>query len=233
MATWIDNGLLLAFVNPALVVVGGVFAVFFPLWLLEFTVKIVLPRLSRRPLGPGLKERLWSLGIETLRRMNVNPKVQFMVAKGSLFAYVRKNRIVVGERLLLGASDEEIVGVVGHEIGHVVKKHVLIKGLASFATFIAFMVVFVVAGQSEFSARLALTTVFGFALAGIPLNWRLEYTADRMAAERLGVNTVVQALERLRMNNYDGVSFSHPPLSRRIRRIRSLSITPLITHVYG
>ena len=234
VAYWIDGGVvLLVFVNPALVVIGGLFAIITALGILEFSVKIVFPRLSRKPVSVELKERLWKLAVETLRRMNANPRVQFVVGKRSSLAYVRKNRIVVGDRLLLVSSDEEIIGLIGHEIGHVLKRHAIIKGLASLATFIAFMAVFVAAGESDFSVRLAVTTVAGFALAGIPLNWRLEYTADRVAAERLGASAVARTLERLRTINYDGVSFSHPPLSKRIRRIRSLSITPLITHVYG
>jgi len=224
MGYWVSNWLVSPVVNTALVVIGWLFTVILATSIFEAAVKIVLPALSRKPPSIESKNRLSNLALETLHRMNANPNVRFVVGKRFSGAYVRKDRIVVGERLLEGSSDEEIIGVVGHEVGHLLKRHKIVRGFTSFATFVAFMAVFILAGQSDFAARLGITTIAGFALAGMPLNWKLEYTADSFAAERLGANTMVLALEKLRATNYDGVSFSHPPLSRRIRRIQALSI---------
>ena len=229
---WVSNWFVSPFVNAALAVIGWFFTVIFAVGIFEVVVKFVLPALSRKHPSLESKDRLSRLALETLHRMNASPKVRFVVGKKFSGAYVRKDRIVVGERLLEGSSDEEIIGVVGHEVGHVLKRHKIVRGFTSFATFVAFMAVFILAGQSDFAARLGVTTIAGFALAGMPLNWKLEYAADSFAAERLGANMMVRALQKLRAANYDGVSFSHPPLSRRIRRIQSLSITPLITHIY-
>jgi Zn-dependent protease with chaperone function len=230
---WVSNWLVSPLVNAGLVAVGWLFTIIFAVSIFQVTVKFVLPALSRKPRSPESKDRLSRLALETLQRMSANPKVRFVVGKRFSGAYVRKDRIVVGERLLEGSSDEEIIGVVGHEVGHVLKRHKMVRGFTSFATFVAFMAVFILAGQSDFAARLGITTIAGFALVGMPLNWKLEYAADVFAAERLGANTMVLALEKLRATNYDGVSFSHPPLSRRIRRIQTLSMTPLITHIYA
>jgi len=37
---------------------------------------------------------------------------------------------------------------------------------------------------------------------------------------------MVVSLEKLKETNYDGVSFTHPPLSKRIRRLQSMSVLP-------
>ena len=130
------------------------------------------------------------------------------------------------------ASDEEIIGVLGHECGHVLKRHLGFKGARNVLYFLAFLVASYEAGSSHAAAVLAIAGFLALYLAEIPLSWRMEYAADKFSAEKLGPGPMVSALERLKMFSPDCITFTHPPLSKRIRRIRSLSISPLITHVY-
>ena len=119
------------------------------------------------------------------------------------------------------------MAILGHELGHILKRHLSIKGAWNVLYFFAFLAVIYIAGQSHSSAILATTSLLALILAGIPLNWRIEYSADKFSAERLGPNPIVSALERLKMFYPDCVSFTHPPVSRRIRRIQALSIPSL------
>jgi Zn-dependent protease with chaperone function len=200
--------------------------------------KFIFVKAFSRHVDIELKERLRRLVFETLSRMNINPKkTRFVVHNRSSSASVRRgpfrDTVAVGEQLLRDASDEEIMGILGHEFAHVLKGHLRIKGFWNVLSFFAFLAIVYRAAVSHSAAILGVTGLLALFLAGIPLNWRIEYSADRFSAEKLGPTAIVSALKRLRMFYPDCVSFTHPPLSRRIRRIQSLSITPLITHVYA
>src|SRR5437867_1885089 len=72
--------------------------------------------LSRRAVSSELKERLQKLGVETLTKMKIDRRVGLSVAKKSSEAFGTKNHIYVGERLLQTAPDDEIVGIIAHEM---------------------------------------------------------------------------------------------------------------------
>jgi len=239
LGLWIKNDLLLNVLDPMISILAtlGFYGLFLaPLtWIIGRFVFVRV--VSRKRMPPELKERLRGLAAETLRRMNVDRKLSFVIGRRSSSAYVYRafgrTRIVIGENLVQGASDEEVMAILGHEVGHVVKGHLHIKGLTTLVSVIAFVVLFGTNGESRSAIILGITVLLSLVIAGMPLNWRLEYTADRFSAERLGASPMVSALEKLKITNPDCVSFTHPPLSRRIRRIGELSITPLITHVYA
>ena len=239
LGLWLNNSLLLLILDPIISIVStvafyGLFVV--PIvWILG---KFIFVRVFSRHVDIELKERLQRLAVETLHRMNVNPgSMRFVVQKRSSSASTRRRRykdtIGVGDQLLQSASDEEIMGVLSHECGHVLKRHLTFKGARNALYFFAFLAASYEAGRSHAAAVLAIAGFLALYLVEIPLNWRIEYAADRFSVEKLGPNPIASALERLKVFDPDCVSFTHPPLSRRIRRIRSLSITPLITHIYG
>src|SRR5690242_2777631 len=126
LGLWINNGLLLYFLDPVIYAVATViFYGFFVIpvaWILGRF--IILKILSRKPVVIELRERLQRLAVETLRRMSINPgSTRFVVRKGSSSASVRRRRhrntIAVGEKLMKDASDEEIMAILGHELGHI------------------------------------------------------------------------------------------------------------------
>jgi Zn-dependent protease with chaperone function len=239
LALWINSSLLLQVLEPAITIVANV--VFYGLFLVPFvwiTARFIFVNVFSRRVTVELKERLQRLAVETLRRMSINPgSTRFTVGKGSSSAHVRRwphrDTIVVGEQLMQDASDEEIMAILGHELGHIVKRHLTIRGAVNALYFFAFLGVSYEAGRSHTAAVLSVAGFLALVLAGNPLNWRMEYAADKFSAERLGPNSMLSALEKLKVYYPDCISFTHPPLSRRIRRIQALSITPLITHVYA
>ena len=238
LGLWVNDSLLLGFLDPVISIVStvGFYGLFLvPLvWILG---RFIFVSLFSRRIPIELKERLQRLAVETLHRMNINPgSTRFTVRKRSSSASVRRSffrdTIVVGEQLLKDASDAEIEGILGHELGHILKGHLGMKGALNVLYLFAFLVVGFEDRQSHSAVVLGTAGFLALILAAIPLNWRVEYAADRFSAEKLGPSPIVSALERLKVFYPDCVSFTHPPLSRRIRRIQSLSIAPLITHVY-
>jgi len=237
---WINNSLLLYVLDPMISAVA--IAWFYGLFLVPvawIVGRFIFVRaFSRRPVAIELRERLQRLAMETLSRMSVNPgNTRFVVGKRSGSASARRSRardtIRVGEQLMQAASDDEIIGVIGHELGHILKGHMWKKGAWTGLYVLAYLAISYQATQSHFATIIGLASLAALILAGIPISWRIEYAADQFSAERLGAKPIVSALERLKMTNPDCVSFTHPPLSRRIRRIQDLAMTPLITHIYG
>ncbi len=237
LGLWVNDSLLLRFLDPVISIVSTLaFYVFLVpvVWILG---RFIFVSVFSKRVPIELKERLQRLAVETLRRMSINPgSTRFTVRKRSSSASVRRSffrdTIVVGEQLLKDASDAEIEAILGHELGHILKGHLGMRGALSVLYFFAFLAVGFEARQSHSAVVLGTAGFLALILAAIPLNWRVEYAADRFSAEKLGPSPIVSALERLKVFYPDCVSFTHPPLSRRIRRIQSLSIAPLITHVY-
>ncbi len=239
LGLWINNSLLLSDLDPIISIVATVaFYGLFVIPIVWIYGKFIFVKIFSRNVDIELKERLQRLAFETLHRMNIDPKkTRFVVHNRSSSARVRRgflrDTVSVGEQLLRSASDEEIMGILGHEFGHVLKGHLGIKGFWNVLCFFAFLAIIYKAAQSHSAAILGITGLLSLFLVGIPLNWRIEYSADKFSAEKLGPSAMISALEKLKMFYPDCVSFTHPPLSRRIRRIQALSITPLISHIYG
>jgi len=179
----------------------------------------------KRIVSLDVRERLGKIGPETLQRMGLNLKVRFLVLRRSSNAYNGKNRIFVGEMFLQQSTDDELRGIIGHEVGHIVKKDNIVKMLWTLIPSLALGITLGLLlgpyqGRVESVLVPLMTGIGAVLLSGIPLNWRMEYRADRFAAERLGTDVAVCALTRLRTLHFDGFSFTHPPLSKRIRRLQ-------------
>lgn len=218
---WAQRVALLSLVEPwALLVSSWVFALILVQLLIAIPAVFLRARSRRRTLvSDSLLDRLQRLGVETLTRMKIDRPIGLSVYKKSSLAFAGKNRIYVGDQLLQTAPDDEITGLIAHEMGHLLRSSSIIRRLIFWIRVIVFLIVLYEAGQSEAGVILGVTALNLFSLARIPLNWRWEYGADEEAAKRLGSSAMLVSLEKLRETNYDGLSFTHPSLSNRIRRI--------------
>jgi STE24 endopeptidase len=159
-------------------------------------------------------------------------------------------RVVLFDTLVEQMSEEEILAVLAHEIGHEKKRHVL-KGMAlSLAlSFVGFWVLsllrhwvplypaFGFAGASKEALVFILGLASGpltFFLAPAFSAWsrRHEYAADRFAAEAAGSEAMMSALLKLNRENASNLTphpwysfwyYSHPTLSERLRALGVLS----------
>ena len=186
---------------------------------------IIVRRLASRgtKVDSNVKTRLLRIGTNLRVRMGVNEDIKFVVGKNFSSAYLRRSKLVCGDKLLMDASDEEIEGVVGHELAHLLLKHgrkmttlreaVIVIAFA-FLVSIAFPQAFVLLGTFLASSM----------LFAVPLSWRLEYRADHEASKRLGLETMIKSLESLRGKVFEGMSTTHPSLTKRISTLKQLNV---------
>ncbi len=162
--------------------------------------------------------------------------------------WVRKRRIVLFDTLVNDLSEEEIVAVLAHEVGHNKKKHTttgLVISLLQtaltlylFSLFVGMDSFAVALGGTEASFHLGLIA-FGILyspismLLGLGTNLisrRNEYQADRFAREKYNAEDLINGLKVLSKTNLSNLTphpayvffhYSHPPLLQRIRALRS------------
>jgi len=162
----------------------------------------------------------------------------------------KTKRIVLYDTLLSSHTQEEIVSVLAHEIGHWKKKHVLRQlAFMVLASLILFYLVYLIVGwpplyrafgmiQTPVYAGLFLVSLYfaagGFFLspAGSAITRHFEREADRMAFDLTGTaKPMVSALKRLAKDNLSNLHphpwyvrfyYSHPPLTERIEYLQAM-----------
>lgn len=162
-----------------------------------------------------------------------------------------KKRIVLFDTLVNDLSEEEIVAVLAHEVGHNKKKHTTTGLVLSFLQTALTLYLFSLfvgvdgfaqaLGGSGASFHLGLIA-FGIlyspisTLLGLGTNLisrRNEYQADRFAREKYNADDLINALKVLSKTNLSNLTphpayvffhYSHPPLLQRIRAMRTQEI---------
>jgi STE24 endopeptidase len=157
-----------------------------------------------------------------------------------------KKRIVLYDTLQNELSEEEIVAVLAHEIGHYKKKHVLVSLLSSvlLTGFMLFLFSLVVnspqlsqaIGSQNASFHLGLI-VFGILysplslLIGLLTNYisrSNEFTADKFVTDNFKPEILAEALKKLSVKNLSNMMphpayvffhYSHPPLLSRLAKL--------------
>jgi STE24 endopeptidase len=157
-----------------------------------------------------------------------------------------KKRIVLYDTLQKELSEEEIVAVLAHEIGHYRKKHVLMNLLISILTtgLMLFLLSLVVNNPSLSAALGSPVTSFHLGLIvfgilysplsliiGLLTNYisrRNEFAADRFVKENFKPGLLAAGLKKLSVKNLSNMMphpayvffhYSHPPLLRRLERL--------------
>jgi len=179
-------------------------------------------KLTRRKkqIDQSLKERLRLLVSHTEQRMMIRKPVRpFILPRSANAANVGRSRIIIGEKLVQSMDDQELTGIIGHELAHGIQHHVLIKAMLFPLLMIMAITLYLITRSFPGGSVLVWTIFAGIVFAEIPLSWKLEYSADHRSAELLGKNSMIRALAYLRDVHYDGPSFTHPPLSNRINRL--------------
>lgn len=154
----------------------------------------------------------------------------------------KTRRIIIGDTLISGFTEDEIETVFAHEVGHYKKGHIQKNMLISIVTtfaglFILSKLYFVLLPEFGFTqvwdigalpVLALLASVFGFVLKpfGEYFSRRLEYEADRFAIETTGNLPVFRAvMEKLAFQNLSDDepsrlveiwSYSHPSVKHRI-----------------
>jgi len=161
----------------------------------------------------------------------------------------KKKRIVLFDTLIKDHSDEELVSVLAHEIGHYKKKHTLTSTIISLANtglmlfllsiFLEYPVFSKALGASEASFHMGILA-FGLLYGPISLALGLimniisrknEFAADRYAGKNYSPVPLQDALKKLSVNHLSNLRphpayvffyYSHPPLLARLKALDSV-----------
>jgi STE24 endopeptidase len=157
-----------------------------------------------------------------------------------------KKRIVLYDTLLKELTEDEIVAVLAHEIGHYKKRHILLMMLSSIIItgIMLFLLSLIVdspqlalaLGAEHQSFHLGLI-VFGILysplslLIGLASNFvsrKHEFAADRFAKDNYSSEVLAAALKKLSVKNLSNMlphpvyvffHYSHPPLLQRLEKL--------------
>jgi STE24 endopeptidase len=157
-----------------------------------------------------------------------------------------KKRIVLYDTLQKELSEEEIVAVLAHEIGHYKKKHVLLNLVISvFITGLMLFLLSIVVNSPSLSRALGSEIasfhlgliVFGILysplslIIGMLTNYisrKNEFAADRFVRENYRPAVLALALKKLSVKNLSNMMphpayvffhYSHPPLLKRLEKL--------------
>ena len=264
------KGLVIGSVISTVMVLGALWLItwspglwWFWVWLFFLVVSIFLMYLSPVLIEPlffkfeplkveGLEERIRSLmekaGLRVSRVFQVDASRRSKHSNAYFTGIGKVKRIVLFDTLLQQMSQEEILAVLAHEVGHWKKKHVLkrivlTEAMAFCGLFLSFLLLksswlpgLVGLSEASFYARVV---ILGFlsSLVMFPLTplWsflsrRDERESDRFAVELTGgAGAMAGALVKLSKENlsnlhphplYAAFYYSHPPVVERIRQLR-------------
>jgi STE24 endopeptidase len=217
-----------------------------------FYSELIVPLFNKQtPLEPGeLREMIESFALKTgfqLRNIYVIDGSRRSTKANAYFSgFGPKKRIVLFDTLMKEFTNEEIVAVLAHEIGHYKKKHV-IKGLISsvmltglmlflFSLVVDSPVISGAMGAESSSFHMGLI-VFGILysplslIIGLISNYisrKNEYEADRFVKENHKGAVLAAALKKLSVKNLSNMlphpayvffHYSHPPLLKRLEKL--------------
>ncbi|HOB86045.1 MAG TPA: M48 family metallopeptidase [Bacteroidales bacterium] len=224
----------------------------FSVFLNFFYSELIVPLFNKQtPLPEGtLRDRIEDFAVKTgfrLKNIYIIDGSRRSTKSNAYFSgFGKKKRIVLYDTLLKEFTEEEIVAVLAHEIGHYKKKHVLINLLFSvmLTGFMLFLFSLVVdnpalsqaLGAKESSFHLGLV-VFGILYSPLSLLIGLitniisrenEFAADQFVKENYNGKNLGDALKKLSVKNLSNMMphplyvffhYSHPPLLQRLEKL--------------
>lgn len=239
-------------IGPSFWIYAWILVTAFSVFMNLFYSELIVPLFNKQtPLEAGdLREMIEAFAIKTgfkLKNIYVIDGSRRSTKANAYFSgFGPKKRIVLFDTLIKEFTNEEIVAVLAHEIGHYRKKHVL-KSLVSsvlLTGFMLFLFSLVVdnpmisgamgAGSASFHIGLI---VFGILysplslLIGLIANYvsrKNEFQADRFVKDNYKPEVLGNALKKLSVKNLSNMlphpvyvffHYSHPPLLKRLEKL--------------
>ena len=217
-----------------------------------FYSELIVPLFNKqKPLEPGsLREQIEAFanltGFKLRNIFVIDGSKRSTKANAYFSGFGPRKRIVLFDTLMKEFSDEEIIAVLAHEIGHYKKKHVLQSLVASVVLtgIMLFLFSLVVnnpmlsqamgAGSSSFHIGLI---VFGILYSPLSLviglfsnfvSRKNEFQADKFVKDHYKPEVLAEALKKLSVKNLSNMvphptyvffHYSHPPLLKRLERL--------------
>ncbi|HNX06953.1 MAG TPA: M48 family metallopeptidase [Bacteroidales bacterium] len=225
-----------------------IFSVFMSL----FYSNIIVPLFNKQtPLSPGtlrdaIQKFAVSAGFKLKNIYIINGSKRSKKANAYFTGFGPKKRIVLYDTLLSDFTDDEIVAILAHEIGHYKKRHVLF-GLVSgiISSGVLFYLMSLVIGSADMAGALGAEQssfhmgilAFGLlyspvslvlGIAGNYFSRRHEFAADCYALAHADANAFAQGLKKLYVLSLSNlrphpftvlITYSHPPLLQRLAAI--------------
>jgi STE24 endopeptidase len=219
-------------------------------------VRVIIPIFNKlTPLEDGelkdmINEFASSVGYEVKKIRVIDASKRSTKLNAFFVGFGRFKQVVLYDTLIEKMSNEEIVSVLAHEIGHNKHKHILYNMLLTAINLSIYIGVMVwVFNTTEFSTAFGVDTAlhFGFGLIlvsvllspisiliGIPMSYlsrKFEFQADNYAALHYNKESMVGALKVLSKENFSNLTphplyvkllYSHPPVAQRIRKINEV-----------
>ncbi len=227
----------------------------FSVFMTAFYTSLILPLFNKlTAMEEGeLKEKIMSFGQRagfSIKNVYIIDGSKRSTKANAFFSGLGKQKkIVLFDTLLEKLSEDEIVAVLAHEIGHYKKKHTL--GNVFFSVLQTGLMLYILglfvsepafskalgADEAKFHlGLLAFSILYSpisliISLLGNIYSRKNEYQADAYAAGFGLGNNLINSLKKLSVNNLSNLNphplyvffhYSHPPLLKRIRAINSL-----------
>ncbi len=246
--------LLLQNIGPNFWIVFWLVVVVIMLFVNTFYTSLLLPIFNKlSPIKEGdLKESIYEycekVGYKLTNLFQMDGSKRSKKANAFFSGMGPKKSIVLYDTLIEGQTDEEIVAVLAHEIGHYKKKHTTTNLIFSVFQMLGMMWLLGWAiNQPELSVGLGvkipkfytglisffvLFSPFSFLLGMFQnmLSRKMEFQADAYAKETYNGERLIDALKKLSVDNLSNLNphpafvffnYSHPPIHQRIKAIRS------------
>lgn len=217
--------------------------------------KVIVPIFNKlKPLeDSSLKQKIFefadSVGYEVNKISVIDASKRSTKLNAYFSGFGKVKQVVLYDTLIEKMTEEEIVAVLAHEIGHSKHKHIilnLVSAVLSMSIYILLIMIFF--ANPIFSTSFGFSEIsYGFSLIlylivlspiflieNLITNYisrKFEYQADRYAAINYDKEHLISALKILSRENFSNLTphplyvkfyYSHPPLAERIKHLMSI-----------
>ena len=258
----IIGGLLITILLISIIYFSNNFWIYFWIFMSLFTVfinlfytSLILPIFIKlKPLEDGsLKDKIYnyakSVNFPLSKIFVIDGSKRSSKANAFFSGLGKSKKIVLYDSLIKNHSDEELVSVLAHEVGHYKKKHIVSNLILSilFTGFMLFVfskflfnseISFALGGDVSFRHF----ELFAFSILYAPISYILgvfmniksrknEYEADNYAVKTFDKIHLINALKNLSKDNlvnltpnpaYVFINYSHPTLHQRIKAMNQI-----------
>ncbi len=219
-----------------------------------FYAKLIVPLFNKQsPLQDGsLRSKIEAyaqkVGFQLDNIFIIDGSKRSTKANAYFSGFGKEKRITLYDTLVNDLSEEEIVSVLAHEVGHYKKKHIIVNLLASILTTgLTLWVLSIFVGNALLSQALGVENpsfhigliAFGILyspiseITGLIMNYlsrKFEYQADDFAKNTYNSDSLISSLKKLSKSSLSNLTphkayvfmhYSHPTLLQRIKNLSS------------
>lgn len=219
-----------------------------------FYSRLIVPLFNKQtPLQDGslksaIENYAQKVGFELQNIFVIDGSKRSTKANAYFSGFGKEKRITLFDTLINDLSEDEIVAVLAHEVGHYKRKHIIVNLIISLSTTgLTLFILSLFINHPEISLAIGVSTpsfhaaLVGFALlyspiseiTGLIMNYlsrKFEFQADDFAKTTFAAPPLVSSLKKLSKKSlsnltphpaYVFVHYSHPPLVERIRNLKA------------